>query len=210
MKLLVIGAGGHAKVVIDAARAAGFDVVGAVGRENDPADVLGIPVVAGAEGTGAEAFIVGIGDNHTRAELFDTWLDAGLKPVAVVHPSAIIAEGVTIESGAFVAPGVIVNVGSHIGENAILNTGCSIDHDVVVGTHAHIGPRVALCGGVMVDEGALVGVGSCAVPLAHVGAWSIVGAGAAVTGDVPEGATWGGVPARALHGRRAQSPHEDR
>lgn len=199
MRLLVIGAGGHAKMVVDTARAAGFEVVGVLGREGDPEDVLGVPVVREVGGIAADGFIVAIGDNAVRSDAYASWCGAGLEPVSVVHPSAVIAPDAHVGPGTFVAPGVIVNVDARIGENAILNTGCTIDHDVAIGSHAHVGPRVALCGGVVVGEGALVGVGSCAIPLARIGAWSVIGAGAAVTGDVPDGVTWGGVPARSLH-----------
>lgn len=198
MKLLVIGAGGHAKVVIDAARAAGVDVVGVAGKPGDPSDVLGIPVTLDRSAGGAEAFIVAVGDNKRRAEEFATWLATGLEPVSVIHPSAILSDDVDLGRGVFVAPGVIVNVGAHIGDNVILNTGCRIDHDTEIGDHAHIGPNVALCGGVVVGEGALLGVNSCVIPLGRVGAWSQVGAGAAVTREVPADETWAGVPARAI------------
>lgn len=199
MRLLVIGAGGHAKVVIDAARAAGFDVVGVVGRDGDPDELLGVLVTRDASELHADAFIVAIGDNASRASTFATWLDSGLTPATVIHPSATLAENIVIGRGTFIAPGVIVNTHAEIGEDAVLNTGCTVDHDCVVGDHAHVGPSVGLCGGVRIGEGALLGVGSSVIPMGTVGDWAVVGAGAAVVKNVPARSTWGGVPARPLN-----------
>ncbi|NTU70929.1 MAG: acetyltransferase [Coriobacteriia bacterium] len=200
MKLLVVGAGGHAKVVIDAARDAGWDVVGVIGAPRERPDVLGVPISATADGIDADAFIVAVGDNRQRAALFAENVAAGRTPAAVVHPSAIIGTDVTIGAGAFIAPGVIVNVDATVGVNSILNTGCSVDHDCAIGAHAHVGPGSALCGGVRLGEGVLLGVGCSVIPLRSVGDWATVGAGATVVDDVPASATYAGVPAKPLHG----------
>ena len=199
MRLLVIGAGGHAKVVVDAAREAGFDIAGVLGRPGDPAEVLGIPVVMDGSTIDADAFIVAIGDNTARAAAFAAGLEAGLVPATVIHPSATLADEIEIGRGTFAAAGVIVNVNARIGENVILNTGCTVDHDCLVEDHAHIAPGANLCGGVSVGEGTLVGVGSCALPGASIGAWATIGAGAAVTEPIGDGVTTVGVPARPLH-----------
>ncbi|MDR3686676.1 MAG: NeuD/PglB/VioB family sugar acetyltransferase [Coriobacteriia bacterium] len=198
MRLLVVGAGGHAKVVVDAAEAAGHDVVGVIGLPSDPSHVLGHPVVDGLDGIQAEGFVIAIGDNATRARFFAQYCESGLVPAVVVHPSVIVGSDVELGAGTFAAAGVVINTGARIGADSILNTGCSVDHDCIVGAHSHLGPQVALCGTVTLGEGVLMGVGSCASPGASVGAWSVVGAGAAVVGELPSLSVCIGVPARAV------------
>ena len=204
MRLLVVGAGGHAKVVIDAAEEAGFEIAGIIGTAADAPEILGHPVSLSSEGLQADGFIVAIGDNSTRARYFAEYARAGLRPLSVSHPSAIVGKDVSIGDGTFVAAGVIVNAGARIGADAILNTGCTVDHDCVIGEHSHIGPQVALCGAVTLGEGVLFGVGSCASPRASVGAWSVVGAGAAVVGELPARTVCVGVPARPV--RAVEAP----
>ncbi|MDO8963144.1 MAG: NeuD/PglB/VioB family sugar acetyltransferase [Coriobacteriia bacterium] len=199
MRLLVVGAGGHAKVVVDAAMAAGHTILGIVGSPGDPPEVLGHPVRQGTGVIDIDGFIVAIGDNRTRERIFNEYCAAGLLPASVVHPSAVIGRDVEIADGAFVAPGVIINTGARIGANAILNTGCRIDHDVVIGAHAHVAPGATLCGASRLGTGSLLGVGASVVPGAVIGAGAIVGAGAAVTGDLPDGMVCVGVPARPTH-----------
>lgn len=198
MRLMVIGAGGHAKVVVDAAIAAGYEIAGVVGREGDSGTVLGTQVSFDRSAVEADGFIVAVGDNALRALHFSECVSEGLTPVCVIHPSAIIGRDVVVEDGAFIAAGVVVNPCAHIGHNAILNTGCTIDHDCRIGAHAHIGPGVSLCGSVRVGEGALVGVGASAIPGVRIGERAVVGAGAAVVRDVPANSVWAGVPARSI------------
>ena len=198
MRLLVIGAGGHAKVVIDAARAAGMEVTGVVGEAQGRDCLLNVPISRTPDAFEGDAFIVAIGNNQARAESFARYLDSGMHPAVVVHPSAVIADGVEIGSGSFIAAGVVVNVDARIGENAILNTSCCVDHDCVIGDHAHVGPTAGLCGGVVVGTGALVGAGCSIIPLCSVGEWAVVGAGSVVIRDVLAGEVRAGIPARSI------------
>lgn len=207
MRLLIVGAGGHAKVVIDAAEEAGFEIAGVVGTASDAPEVLGHRVSLDGEDVPADGFIVAIGDNAVRARRFADCIAAGLVPVSVVHPSSIIGRDVAIGGGAFLAAGVIVNAGARIGADTILNTGCSVDHDCVIGDHCHVGPQVAVCGAVRLGEGVLLGVGSCASPGTSVGAWSVVGAGAAVVGDLPSLTLCVGLPAHPI--RALKDPARD-
>lgn len=199
--LVVLGASGHAKVVVATARAAGRQVVAAF--DDDPAklggDVLGVPIVgplaAARELREAEA-VFGIGDNAVRrAKEIEL---AGLEFSAVVHPHAWVAREVLLGAGCVIFAGAIVQPDSAIGRQAIVNTAASVDHDCRVDHWAHLAPGVRLAGGVTIGEGALLGVGAVVLPGVRVGAWAVVGAGAVVHRDLPEGARVAGVPARPL------------
>jgi sugar O-acyltransferase (sialic acid O-acetyltransferase NeuD family) len=198
MRLLVIGAGGHAKVVVSAAVEAGWEIAGIVDESGSRTELMALPVVPDASGIDADAFVIAIGDNRLRAERFAHYQASGMPAAAVLHPRATIDPSATIGPGTVAFAGVVVNAEANIGENVILNTGCTVDHDCAIGAHAHVSPGVNLCGGVTVGEGTLVGVGACAVPLARVGAWAIVGAGSTVIEPVADGVTAVGSPARAL------------
>jgi len=202
-RLVIYGAGGHAKVVLDAARRAGWDVARVLDDAPRVGQILGVSVaaatpteVAAVAGAGLRA-IVGIGDNRARERIAAGLAAAGVEFATVVHPSAVVGESVVLEPGAFLAAGAIVNPDSRIGAHSIVNTGASVDHDCVVGPFVHLGPGVHLCGGVTVGIGTLVGVGACATPYVGIGEWAVVGAGAAVVGAVGPGEQVVGVPARA-------------
>ncbi|MBI5519655.1 MAG: acetyltransferase [Desulfovibrio sp.] len=208
MKIVVLGANGHGQVVADIlfqmwTKGREMELVGFL--DDDPklggTRILGLPVLgklADLPATPHDCVILGIGDNAARARVYGELVQARKRFATAIHPSAILAPDVVVGAGAVLAAGAIANPGARIGENAILNTGSSIDHHCVLGAHSHVAPGVHLAGRVTVGEGAFVGIGACAVQCVQIGAWSTVGAGAAVTQDVPERATVGGVPARAL------------
>ena len=198
MRLLVIGAGGHAKVVVDTAIAAGWDIAGIVGMPGDEPEILGYGVSQDAAGIEADAFIVAIGKNRTRAAYFDQFLATGMPAGTVIHPSAVISSDAVIGNGSFVAAGAIVYTSARVGVDTVINTGCTIDHDCVIGDHALVGPLACLCGGVQVGDGSLIGAGSTNIPARSIAEWSVVGAGATVVSDLPAGSLAVGVPARVV------------
>ncbi len=208
MKIVVLGASGHGQVVADVlfqmwTKGREMEIVGFL---DDDAGLhgtrlLGLPVLGRLSELAAtphDAVILGIGGNETRARLYAELTAARKRFATAIHPSVVLAPDVVIGQGAVLCAGAVANPGAKIGENAILNTCASIDHHCVLGAHCHVAPGVRLAGNVTVGEGALVGIGSCAVQGVSIGAWSVVGAGAAVVGDVAERTTVGGVPAKPL------------
>ena len=202
--LLIWGAGGHGKVVLDTARSTGrFERIVFLDDDSVKAGhtYCDCPLISGPEELhrfAGGAFIVAIGDNRTRARCFGSALENGLLPTALVHTTAVIASSASIGRGTVVMPGVIVNAGAVIGENCIINTGAIVEHDCRIANHVHISPRVVLGGGVCVGPLAHIGIGAVVLPDATVGEESIVGAGAVVLREAPAHCTSVGVPAKAL------------
>jgi sugar O-acyltransferase (sialic acid O-acetyltransferase NeuD family) len=200
--ILIVGAGGHAKVVADILLSQGLNVVGFL--DDDPSTWggtrLGLPVVgsiASYAEYAPEGLVMGVGSNLARkqivkrlgAEAHGLWRGA-------IHSRATLANSVRLGVGVVVAAGAVVNPDSVLGDHVIINTGAIVDHDCTIGAYAHIAPGVRLAGGVCVGEGALIGVGASVIPLRAIGGWATVGAGAVVVDDVPDGAIAKGVPAR--------------
>ena len=211
MRVLILGGGGHAQVIADAILSASRlgEELTLAGFLDDNAELTGA-VLFGARVLGTirqvsefehDALIVGIGDNVTRARLFDQMQQRGEQFARVVHPRATVADDVRIDDGVVVFAGAVINTGSFIGPNSIINTGATLDHHARIGAHVHIAPGVHLGGAVMLGQGVLLGIGSSVVPGRSIGEWSVIGAGAAVTRDLPSHATAVGVPARMIKSR---------
>lgn len=203
--IVVLGAGGHARVVVEVLRRLGAEILGyaAPAPVQPTALPQGIRYLGDDEALdipGSEVlFVNGLGSGNTlkhRIELFTSFVKSGFNFATLVHPSAVIAEDVILGQGAQVMAGAVLQPGCMVGDNAIINTRAVLDHDCSIGAHAHIAPGATLCGGVTVAEAVLVGVGACIRPAIAVGANSVVGAGAAVVSTVGEGKTVVGVPAK--------------
>ena len=214
VRVVILGAGGHAKVIADVllnplVKSKGFELMGFLDDNPDllNVNVLGKPVlgkIADLEQVPHDAVVVGIGDNESRYQLFDFLLSHGEEFVSIIHPSAVIAPNVKLGVGTVVFAGVVVNSGCSIGDNVILNTGCTVDHDCIIASHSHICPGAHLGGGVLVAEGAWVGIGSAILHDRGVGEWSTIGGGATVVSNVSPFDTVVGVPAKALPPRGAR------
>lgn len=195
----VIGAGGHAKVVVSTLRAAGHAEVELYDDREAlwGTSLLGATIVAAPASlrdSGRRA-VIAVGNNDVRRRLA---VELGLEWLSVVHPHAWVHESVLLGAGTVVFAGAVVQPDTRIGDHCIVNTSASIDHDCRIGDFTHVAPGVHLCGGVSVDEGVLLGVASAARPGVRIGAWATVAAGAVCVRDVPANGTVMGVPARAF------------
>lgn len=196
--VVVIGAGGHAKVVVATLQAAGRRVEAALDDRvaDAPAAVLGVPVRGATSATtdleGREA-VIAIGANRDRQTVA---AKLGLAWTTATHPRASVHDSVSVGAGTVVFAGAIVQPDTRIGEHVIVNTAASVDHDCALGDFSHVAPGARLCGAVRVGVGALVGAGATLIPGVRVGDWAVVGAGSVVIEDVPAGATVVGSPAR--------------
>lgn len=200
---LLLGAGGHARVVLDAWLLSDPAVVLQI-RDDASAvtDLLGRPVSHPAlpERFGQAGAHIAIGHNGIRRTLAETLLGQGVALHTVCHPQAVCSPHARIGAGTFLAAQSVVAPQALVGEGVIVNHGAVIDHDCTVGAWCHIAPRAVLGGGVSLGEGVLLGSGAVVLPGLRIGRGAIIGAGAVVTRDVPEGQSWVGIPARNRHG----------
>jgi len=206
-EVVIIGAGGHGRVVLDILMQAGASRPVAFLDNNDRIHgrrVDGLPVRGGLDllphlrDDGITKAIIAIGDNGVRRGIARTVESAGFELVNAIHPSARLATNVTLGRGLVIAAGATVCAHAQIGDYAILNTGCIVDHESMIGMATHVCPGVRLAGHVVVESGAFVGIGATVIQNVRIGFESVVGAGAVVIKDVPPMTTVVGVPARPI------------
>jgi len=201
-EVVVLGAGGHAKVIISTLKELGFKIQAVLDDNENKwnTHILDIPIIGPLEllkSGNFEQGIIAIGDNKIRKEVAEKyeslckWISI-IHPFSYVHPSVEIGEGSVIFAGAVIQPDV------RIGRHVIVNTSASVDHDCMVEDFVHIAPGVHLAGGVFIGEGSLMGVGSLVIPYKRVGKWSIIGAGSVVISDIGDFSTAVGVPAKLI------------
>jgi sugar O-acyltransferase (sialic acid O-acetyltransferase NeuD family) len=213
-RVLIFGAGGHAKVVASIARARGLEVAGFLedGDRRDGEAFCGAGVIAWArfasEASRWEGVPVApaIGDNAGRADSVERLRRLGRPLATLIHPSAVVAPGVAVGEGTAIMPGAVVNPDARLGEGVIVNTGAVVEHDCWLDDFVHLSPNAALGGGVRIGARAHLGLGAVVLPRVSIGAGARVGAGAVVLGGVAPGATVVGVPARPLETSRKSPP----
>ncbi|GJM25335.1 MAG: transferase [Phycisphaerae bacterium] len=206
MRSVIAGAGGHGRVVLDILlRSAAHQVAGFVdsdpsltGSRMDGKPVLGtlddLPRLR--DELGVDAAIVAIGDNGIRREFADKISSMGFVLINAIHPSANLAQSVSLGSNIVIAAGALVCAHCHIGDSVILNTGCIVDHESMIAPGSHVCPGARIAGRVNIQAGVFIGIGATVIQSVQIGHHAIVGAGAVVIDDVASQSTVVGVPAR--------------
>lgn len=204
-RLIVIGAGGHGKVVADtASRMAKWDAIEFVDLRFPDLRQCACWQVVGKNLQDLDYikdnvnFVVAVGNNALRLKLYREALSAGFEPATVIHPSASISSFADIGKGTVIFANAVVNIHASLSECVIVNTGATVDHDCVIGEGVHLSPGVNLAGEVSVGKESWIGIGASVMQQINISENVMVGAGAVVIRDVPGNTTVVGVPAKPI------------
>lgn len=205
--ILIIGAGGHARVVASVLSHLGdWDIAGVLDRTDiHRGEAVHCTRIVGAihdlddwRQRGVHYLALAIGDNAERRDLYGALRDRGFELPTLVHPSARLEPGAQVGPGTLVCCQAVLGVEVVVGENSIVNTGTIVDHESVVGPHSHLAPGCVIAGRVRIGEGAFLGIGATVRDKVSIGARSTIGAGAVVVVDIPPDVLAYGVPARVM------------
>ena len=204
-KLLILGAGGHGKVVADAAKSmAAWNEIAFLDDEfGNLNKCLDYRVVAKLDDfndfiSDYDDFIVAIGNNQRRIHYLERLLSSKFNVPVVIHPSSIVSSSSRIQPGTVVVAGSIINPDVDIGYGCIINTGTTIDHDCVIDDGVHLSPGVNLGGNVKVGKNTWIGIGATVKNNVEIGSDVIIGAGSVVLDNIVDSSKAVGVPARCV------------
>lgn len=200
--IVVLGAGGHAKVIVECLRSAGWQVVGCTDADPSSRNCAGAPVIGSDDrlsairSEGVRHAFCALGDNRLRERIGDEVAALGFEMPSLLGPGARVSPSVQLGRGVAVLPGAVVNVDTRIGDFAIVNTNANIDHDGLIGRAVHIGPGAALAGEVAVGDRSFVATGSAVISRIKIGSDTVIGAGSVVVTNIESNVVAFGNPAR--------------
>jgi sugar O-acyltransferase (sialic acid O-acetyltransferase NeuD family) len=206
--VIVLGAGGHARVLIDALQELGTEIMGLT----DPDKTLWGQTLMDVDILGPDEKIFDIHperillvnalgstkSTRARQELFETWQQRSYSFATVVHPKAVLAKSVQLAEGVQILAGAVINPNTKIGANTIVNTGAIVEHDCIIGDHVHLAPGARVAGNVTIGKAAHIGIGSTIIQGLTLGENCLVAAGAVVVRSVPDKAVVMGVPGKIV------------
>ena len=194
LPVIVLGSGGHARVLIDALLLNSVKLLGTTDVVPKNMSLLGVSYLGDDDvverySPSEVCLVNGVGSisqPYLREKLFKKFKNLGYKFINVIHPFAVIAADVRLGEGVQVMAGAVLQSGSVIGDNVIVNTNVSVDHDCRIGQHVHLAPGVVVCGNVCVEELGHVGAGAKILQSVRVGAHALVSAGTLVKSDIKD------------------------
>lgn len=207
--VIIIGTGGHAKVLVEILRLSNIKILGATDIDPRKIDqstygikVIGNDDVVIAHSAANVSLVNGVGSvcvMSRRGEIFERFKAQGYEFASVIHPSAVISPGAVLSEGVQIMAGAVVQSGSKIGVNTIVNTNAVIEHDCEIEKHVHVASGSILCGGVKIGDYTHIGAGATVIQQVCIGASSLIAAGAVVIKDIGNNTTVAGVPAREIN-----------
>ena len=212
-KIVLLGAGGHAREVLDIVEACGNagEDIGVLGyivepQYGSPGMIVNDKPVLGdfdwfAENTENVYAICAVGDPVLRRHLVKKAQNWGARFHSIIHPNAILAQRVTIGQGVVIAAGCVLTNQIRLGDHVHLNPGCTIGHDTVLDDYVTLTQGVNIAGKVKISAGCFIGIGANIIDRINVGEWSIIGAGSTIVRDVVANTTVVGVPGRVIKTR---------
>lgn len=208
LPIIVLGAGGHARVLLDALQQLNVPVIGVtdLNPEKWGTKLLGVQVLGDDEHlatySSAEVLLVNglgsVGTNQERNSLFMKFKNKGFSFFSIMHPRACITPRVQLGEGVQIMAGAVIQTGAAIGSNTIINTCTTIDHDCIIGEGVHIAPGVTISGATSIGNGTFIGAGTTIIQGVSIGDGCLIGAGSMVLRDVPSRCLSYGVPARIV------------
>lgn len=192
--VIIIGAGGHARVIADIIKINGDNVYGFLDDDLTKDGVIGR--VSDCTKYKEHLFIIGIGNNVVRKKIFESYPECSY--YTAIHPSAIIAEDVEIGCGTVVMANAVINSSSKVGNHCIVNTSAVVEHDNNICDYAHVSPGAILCGTVEIGECTHIGAGAVVKNNVVVGRDITVGVGAAVVKNINKSGIYVGVPVNKI------------
>ena len=204
--IILIGAGGHASVIIDIIQRMiksnhEIKIRGILDDRKDIREFMGYEILdeirnAQLYNDKDTEFVIAIGNNAIRRNIYKKL--KGIKYFIAIHPTAVIGINVKIKNGTVVMPRAVINANTEIGSHVIINSGAIVEHDNIIDDFTHISPGTTLCGGVIVGEATHIGANSTVIPYRKIGGNSIIGAGSTVISDIQSDVIAVGSPAKVI------------
>lgn len=206
-KIVLIGAGGHCKVIIDIIKSTNeYEIIGITDKVAK-GNLIDIPILGddsileNLHKSGVEYAFIGLGAMYNlqlRNKLYEMLKSIGFKIPILIHKNVILSPNVSIGEGTCIMPGVIINSDASIGKNCIINTSAVIEHECIIGDNTHISPNVSIAGGVIIGFNSHIGIGSCIIQEKVIGNNVTIGAGAVVVDNINDNSVAVGVPAKVI------------